>query len=55
MIAALLLGATADKTKAVISKLSDKIKAIVTKFKNFFDSKISKIDAANAKLAAIKK
>ena len=44
-----------DKLKALIGKLSGKINAIVAKFKGFFDTKLAKIDAANAKLAAIEK
>jgi hypothetical protein len=48
-------GKLTDKARAVIAKISGKINSIVAKFKSFFDSKISKIDAANAKLAAIKK
>lgn len=40
-----------DKAKALIAKLSDKITKIVERFKSFFDSKISKIDTANDKLA----
>lgn len=54
-IAKLDEGKLTDKAKAIIAKISGKINAIVAKFKSFFDSKISKIDAANAKLAAIKK
>jgi uncharacterized protein YabE (DUF348 family) len=44
-----------DKAKALIVKLSAKIKGMVNKFINFFDSKISKIDSANQKLAELAK
>ena len=39
-----------DKAKALIAKLSPKIKSIILKLKNFFDTKLAKIDATNAKL-----
>lgn len=48
-------GKLSDKAKAAIAKISDKIKSIVEKFKGFFAKKIERIDAANAKLAALVK
>jgi septal ring factor EnvC (AmiA/AmiB activator) len=44
-----------DKAKAMVAKLSVKISAIITKLKSFFESKFSKIDQANEKLAAMLK
>lgn len=44
-----------DKAKAIVARLSGKITAIIAKLKSFFESKFSKIDQANEKLASMLK